>query len=93
MAISAAAAGTLDRRMLAAWYLRNRERSASIFSLVDPAAFYERPIQLRHPFAFYEGHLPAFSYLTLNQRALLESPVDERLERLFERGIDPGTVD
>lgn len=93
MAISAPAAGTLDRRRLAAWYLRNRERSASIFSLVDPAAFYERPIQLRHPFAFYEGHLPAFSYLTLNQRALLESPVDERLEHLFERGIDPGTVD
>jgi gamma-glutamyl hercynylcysteine S-oxide synthase len=48
---------------------------------------------LRHPFAFYEGHIPAFSFLTLNERGLGEAPIDVRLERLFERGIDPGSVD
>ncbi len=40
---------------------------------------------------FYEGHIPAFSFLTLNRRALGEDPIDSLLERLFERGIDPGS--
>jgi iron(II)-dependent oxidoreductase len=83
----------LDREALADWYRRNRERSAQIFSLIEPSAYYDRPIPLRHPFAFYEGHLPVFSYLVLNERALGEAPLDPRLEKLFERGIDPATID
>ena len=79
----------LERAPLIDWYKRNRKRSAWLFDLVKPAAYYSRPIPLRHPFAFYEGHLPAFSFLTLNERALREAPLDERLEKLFERGIDP----
>jgi iron(II)-dependent oxidoreductase len=82
----------LDREALIDWYRRNRERSASLFALVDEAAFLQRPIPLRHPFVFYEGHLPAFSFLTLNERALGEAPLDPALERLFERGIDPGST-
>lgn len=93
MTIAAPANATLDRDALAAWYRRNRERSAQLFELVDPAAYYSRPIPLRHPFAFYEGHLPAFSLLVLNERALREPPVDAPLERLFERGIDPSDAD
>jgi|SRR5579884_312566 len=85
--------GALSREALADWYRRNRERSAQIFAFVEPSAYYTRPIALRHPFAFYEGHLPAFSFLTLNERALGEAPLDVRLEKLFERGIDPGTID
>src|SRR5579884_1294297 len=81
--------GALSREALADWYRRNRERSAQIFAFVEPSAYYTRPIALRHPFAFYEGHLPAFSFLVINERALHEGPVDERLERIFERGIDP----
>jgi formylglycine-generating enzyme required for sulfatase activity len=61
--------------------------------LVADEAFYDRPIPLRHPFAFYEGHIPAFSFLTLNERSLAEPPLDAGLERLFERGIDPGSLD
>jgi gamma-glutamyl hercynylcysteine S-oxide synthase len=61
--------------------------------LIEPQAFYDRPIPLRHPFAFYEGHIPAFSFLTLNARGLGEPSVDAELERLFERGIDPGSLD
>ena len=83
----------LDRQALVDWYRRNRERSAQLFSLVEPKAYYARPIPLRHPFAFYEGHLPAFNFLTLNERSLGELPVDSQLERLFERGIDPGSLD
>ncbi|MDQ2871958.1 MAG: SUMF1/EgtB/PvdO family nonheme iron enzyme [Candidatus Eremiobacteraeota bacterium] len=82
----------LDRSRLANWYCRNRERSASLFALIDPAAYYARPIPLRHPFAFYEGHIPAFSFLILNERALGLPPLNARLEKLFERGIDPGTI-
>ena len=82
----------LNRGALVEWYRRNRERSAQIFALVDDAAFAQRPIPLRHPFIFYEGHLPAFNFLTLNERALGQEPIDPALERLFERGIDPGSA-
>jgi formylglycine-generating enzyme required for sulfatase activity len=83
----------LNRSALIDWYRRNRERSAQIFALIDDRAFLERPIPLRHPFVFYEGHLPAFSFLTLNELALGEAPIDATLEKLFERGIDPGSAD
>jgi formylglycine-generating enzyme required for sulfatase activity len=83
----------LDREHLAAWYRRNRERSAHLFSLVDANAYEDRPIPLRHPFVFYAGHLPAFSFLTLNERGLQQESVDRRLEKLFERGIDPASPD
>ncbi len=83
----------LNRAALIEWYRRNRERTASIFALVDPEAFHERPIPLRHPFAFYEGHIPAFSFLVLNERGLGQEALDPAFERLFERGIDPGSLD
>ena len=63
------------------WYRRNRERSATLFALIDDEAFYDRPIPLRHPFAFYEGHIPAFSFLTLNERGLGEAPIDPASRR------------
>lgn len=93
MTTLAPAHGGLSRTALADWYRRNRERSAQLFALIDPAAYYSRPIALRHPFAFYEGHLPAFSFLVLNERALGEPAIDVRLEKIFERGIDPGSID
>jgi iron(II)-dependent oxidoreductase len=83
----------LDRARLVEWYRHNRERSKTLFALVNEEAFYDRPIPLRHPFAFYEGHIPAFSFFTLNERGLGEAPIDPKLERLFERGIDPGSPD
>jgi gamma-glutamyl hercynylcysteine S-oxide synthase len=82
----------LDREALISWYRRNRERSARLFAFVDESAFLDRPIPLRHPFIFYEGHLPAFSFLILNERALKEAPIDVALEKIFERGIDPGSL-
>lgn len=82
-----------DRTTLLAWYRANRARSAYLFGLIDDTGYTQRPIPLRHPFAFYHGHLPAFSYSTLNERTLGETPLDTRLERLFERGIDPASLD
>src|SRR5213596_3868870 len=83
----------LDRDSLVAWYLRNRERSRRLFDLIDPAAYYSRPIALRNPIVFYEGHLPAFSVIAFLRRGLGRPPVDARLEKLFERGIAPDATD
>ncbi len=74
---------------LAAWYRRNRERSRAIFDLLADEAYYVRPIALRQPVVFYDGHLPAFSFNTLLKRALGRPGIDARLEALFARGIDP----
>jgi formylglycine-generating enzyme required for sulfatase activity len=82
-----------DRRRLIDWYHANRTRSAGIFDLLTPEAYYEAPIPLRHPFVFYDGHLPAFSYIVLHRRALGGAPVDEAMEALFQRGIDPADAD
>jgi ergothioneine biosynthesis protein EgtB len=82
-------ATAIDRSAVIAWYRRNRERSAALFDMIDPAAYYTRPISLRNPIVFYEGHLPAFSVLAFLRRGLGQAPVNARLEQLFERGIDP----
>jgi ergothioneine biosynthesis protein EgtB len=82
-------ASTLDRQHLLDWYARNRERSKALFDLVSDDAYYARPISLRHPLVFYEGHLPGFSFNTLVKRGLGEPGIDPRLEALFARGIDP----
>jgi ergothioneine biosynthesis protein EgtB len=70
-------------------YRRNRARSRSLFALLSDAAYYSQPIALRHPIVFYEGHLPGFSFNTLVKKALGGTHIDERLEQLFARGIDP----
>jgi iron(II)-dependent oxidoreductase len=75
------------------WYSRNRARTQALFDLLKDEAYYSRPIDLRHPIVFYEGHLPAFSFNTLVKRALGGDSIDPRLEALFARGIDPSEND
>ena len=79
----------LDTTSAIEWYRRNRARSEAIFDLIDPSAYYSRPIALRNPIVFYEGHLPAFSVIAFLRRGLGAPQVDPRFESLFERGIDP----
>jgi formylglycine-generating enzyme required for sulfatase activity len=83
---------TLDRERLIAWYRANRRRSTDLFALIDPAAYECAPIPLRHPFVFYDGHLPGFSFNTLVRNALGRPSIDRTLEDLFERGIDPSVA-
>ena len=83
----------LARQTLIDWYQRNRARSKALFDLVSEEAYYERPIALRHPIVFYEGHLPAFAVNTLIKLALHQGGIDEHYEVLFARGIDPDSVD
>src|SRR5687767_10845258 len=82
-------ASTAAAHTLADAYRRNRARSRALFNLLSEEAYYSRPIDLRHPVVFYEGHLPAFSFNTLVKRALGGPVIDPHLERLFARGIDP----
>jgi gamma-glutamyl hercynylcysteine S-oxide synthase len=79
----------LERDTLVDWYRRNRARSKMLFDIVEGDAYYSRPIALRHPIVFYEGHLPAFSFNTLVKRGLGRPSIDPQLEALFARGIDP----
>ncbi len=39
-------------------FRRARARTRALFDLLDPAAYFEKPIALRNPIVFYEGHLP-----------------------------------
>src|SRR5881296_2615648 len=80
---------TFDRRAALQRYCRSRARSRELFDLLADTAYYSRPIELRHPIVFYEGHLPAFSFNTLVKRGLELPSIDAALERLFARGIDP----
>ena len=79
----------VDREACVTWFRNTRERTAGLFDLLSPDAYYEQPIPLRHPVVFYEGHIPAFSVNTLIKRGLGRPGVDAGLEVLFARGIDP----
>jgi ergothioneine biosynthesis protein EgtB len=83
------AARALDRQALLDWFDRSRERSRRLFGLIRPDAYLAQPIALRHPIIFYDGHLAAFNLNTLVKRGLGQPGVDEHLDRLFARGIDP----
>jgi iron(II)-dependent oxidoreductase len=89
VAVSALDTLAVSRADLVDWYVRNRARSRSLFDLLDPAVYYSRPIALRNPIVFYEGHLPAFSVIAFLRRGLGAPPVNPEFEALFARGIDP----
>ncbi len=81
----------LDRDALRVRYLANRARTQQLFDLIAPQAYYDRPIPLRLPLVFYEGHIPAFSFNVLARKALGAPLVHGEFEALFERGIDPAS--
>jgi iron(II)-dependent oxidoreductase len=83
------AAEAVDRAAVTEWFERNRRRSGKMFDLIRPEAYLDRPIPLRNPIVFYEGHLPAFSFNTLLKKGLGQPSINPDFEILFERGIDP----
>ncbi len=78
-----------DRQTPLARFTRMRARTRALFDLVSDEAYYARPIRLRNPVVFYEGHIPAFAVNTLLKRALGQPGIDAQLETMFARGIDP----
>jgi formylglycine-generating enzyme required for sulfatase activity len=76
--------GQFRERLAAVW-----RRSDELFALVPDHRWLERPITLRHPILFYLGHLPAFAWNQVCRGALDGGCLDERLDDLYARGIDP----
>jgi ergothioneine biosynthesis protein EgtB len=81
----------LDRPAILDRFRAIRARTRAMFEVLDDSLYYERPIALRNPIVFYEGHLPAFAVNTLIRKGLGRDGVDRHLEEVFARGIDPET--
>jgi ergothioneine biosynthesis protein EgtB len=71
-------------RFLAAW-----ARSDELFGLIRDDRLLARPIVWRHPFVFYVGHLPAFSWNQMCGGILKWQSFSPEFDELFCRGIDP----
>jgi len=65
-----------------------RARTDSLFNLLPPNSFYDRPVPERHRLIFYLGHLEAFDQNLLGG-PLGTGPQDAALDKLFAFGIDP----
>jgi gamma-glutamyl hercynylcysteine S-oxide synthase len=66
-----------------------RQQSDALFSLVHEDSLYERPIPQRHRIIFYIGHLEAFDWNLLGDRAFGLKATQPEFDRLFAFGIDP----
>jgi len=66
-----------------------RAQTDQLFSLLDPAALYDRPIPERHRLIFYLGHVEAFDWNLLAEHALGKSSFHPTFDKLFAFGIDP----
>jgi ergothioneine biosynthesis protein EgtB len=74
----------LRARFIGAW-----TRSDEIFDIVGPEGMHAQPIVWRHPFIFYVGHLPAFSWNQICGGILEWKSFNPYFDDLFCRGIDP----
>lgn len=79
----------LTRDRLIEWYRACRSITRELFTIPTAEGYLERPIRLRNPIVFYEGHIPAFGVNTLLKLALKRTGIDAGFETLFARGIDP----
>ncbi len=66
-----------------------RTNTDRLFDLVKPEFLYDRPIAERHRIIFYIGHLEAFDWNLLRERAIDAEPFHPEFDRLFAFGIDP----
>lgn len=66
-----------------------RAETDELFRIVREDSLYERPIPERHRIVFYIGHLEAFDWNLLRERALGLKAFDPELDQLFAFGIDP----
>ena len=82
----------IDRLTLLDWFAINRRRSRELFDSVAPDAYESRPIPLRNPICFYEGHLPAFNVNTLVKRGLGEDLVIAPYATALAAMVDPAAA-
>ena len=74
----------LREKFFSAW-----RRTDQIFALVRDPELLAQPIVWRHPFIFYVGHLPAFSWNQICGSILNWPSFNSYFDDLFCRGIDP----
>src|ERR671910_156566 len=73
-----------EGRFRSAW-----SKSDELFGLVKEDQISIKPIVWRHPFIFYVGHLPAFTWNQTCGGLLNWQSFDPYFDDLFCRGIDP----
>ena len=66
-----------------------RKRTDEVFRIVREDAIYDRPIPERHRIIFYIGHVEAFDWNMLAQRAFGLQSLHPSFDQLFAFGIDP----
>jgi iron(II)-dependent oxidoreductase len=66
-----------------------RTRTDEVFRIVREDALYDRPIAERHRIIFYIGHVEAFDWNLLAQRAFGLRSFHPTFDQLFAFGIDP----
>jgi len=66
-----------------------RARTDELFRVVREEAIYDRPIPERHRIIFYVGHVEAFDWNLLGDRAFGLRPFHRTFDNLFAFGIDP----
>jgi ergothioneine biosynthesis protein EgtB len=69
--------------------LNARARTDELFGIVREEALYDRPIAERHRIIFYVGHVEAFDWNLLAQRAFGLPSFHPSFDKLFAFGIDP----
>src|SRR5580704_11109641 len=87
--MGALAAAVRIRHDLHTRLLNSRMRTDELFRLVREEAMYERPIPERHRIIFYVGHVEAFDWNLLGDRAFGLRPFHRTFDHLFAFGIDP----
>src|SRR2546430_200777 len=88
-AMGAPATAVRIRHDLHTRLLDARGRTDEVFRVVRDQAIYERPIPERHRIIFYVGHVEAFDWNLLAQRAFGLRSFQRTFDQLFAFGIDP----
>ncbi len=77
------------RQQLRAYFHATFDRYESLFeTLADDAAYFCKPIPLRHPLIFYLGHTATFFVNKLVLAGLLSERIEPRFESMFAIGVD-----
>ena len=77
------------RKNLLSYFEASFERYESLFGcLKSDAAYYEKPISLRHPLIFYFGHTATFFVNKLLLAKLIPERINPRFEAMFAVGVD-----
>jgi hypothetical protein len=87
--MGATASAVRIRHDLHSRIINARKRTDDVFRIVREDALYERPIAERHRIIFYVGHVEAFDWNLLAQRAFGLTSFYPSFDQLFAFGIDP----